>query len=262
MDVSNEICCFIEHCNLHNSSCEDENAARCFARIIALDKSDKSEEPSWLSYPNQPFPFVIGPETITLLYGKSVVEIFDFIGYERSFLKSKLDMGTRYYLVFFSGYKAEGNLHDQDGELSAIDEPSADFAEHHSTPLPATWFNLMNLIAEFSSACAAKILPFLPILMSKPYDSYEFSIENPPIEILCEVNSFESFANSKLPNSPSLARAFLRHTMKCTKLYAGDGYSYDELGNRGAREYLMPRVKLENLINNSKIFHLTDHFNF
>lgn len=76
----------------------DQGNAHFFARII-ITSSDS--EPQWICEENQPFPFVIGPETTSKLYGMLPIEIMDFIGYERLFVKQKLSEGYCFFLVFF-----------------------------------------------------------------------------------------------------------------------------------------------------------------
>ena len=174
-------------------------------------------------------------------------------------MKEQLSIGNRFYLVFFTGYKQPQKQPDLHSEQ---DDHELEFAEHHSAPVVATWENLLLLIEEYSPDCAKKITPFVSVLASMPYDRYEYSIDKPPTDIYQAVQSFDSFAKSTMPPTASQAIVFLRPEMKCTKLYSGDGYSYDDNGCKGAREYLMPRVKIANLINSSQVFHLTDHLEY
>ncbi len=208
-----------------------------FARVIMV--SNPSEiVPEWISSANQPFPFIIGPETVAQLIGKSTWEIMEFIGYESSFVKEKIAQGQRFFIVFFTGFQ---------------------FGDHGSKerePLIATWSNLLSLIQETSPICGKKCASVYDVVQTTHYDQFNFGyeFESIPPEVYWEVCSFEAFENSTLPTTPGLVRAFLRHTMKCTRLYSGDGYCYDEQGNRGAKEYLIPRVRISSLINASEVF--------
>ena len=65
-------------------------------------------------------------------------------------------------------------------------------------------------------------------------------------EEYARVNSFDAYARSG-DDSARHARDFLRHTLKCTPLFAGDGYTRTEEGERGAREFLVTRCAVSEL---------------
>lgn len=62
---------------------------------------------------------------------------------------------------------------------------------------------------------------------------------------LLQLDKKEDSTNSTL--TVNVCRAFLRWTMKCMELYRGDGYAYDDAGQRGVDEYLIPRVSINSL---------------
>jgi hypothetical protein len=214
------------------------DSIKYFARVIMTNDLEE-KTPSWICSANQPFPFIMGPETVTQMRGKSPIEIMEFIGYERSFVKEKLTQGYRFYIVFFSGFYQHAEM------VAGISKRE---------PLEATWLNVLSLIKEVSPVCGEKCEMVYGIVQSTNYDQFEYDIERLSPEVYREVCSFEAFASTLLPITPTLIRAFIRHTMKCTRLYSGDGYSYDEKGRRGAKEYLIPRVPISSLVDASEVF--------
>lgn len=42
-------------------------------------------------------------------------------------------------------------------------------------------------------------------------------------------------------------RALLYHTLHLRELFAGDGFTYDENGKRGVKEYLMPNKTINDI---------------
>lgn len=150
-------------------------------------------------------------------------------------------MGKQFFIVFFKGYQTPVTSGADNDGTSFLDE------NHHKTSLEATWSNILDLIRDHSPICGAKFASVFDQVCTMAYDDYDFDVENCPNEIYQAVRSFESFAKTKLPTTPTLVRAFLRHTLKCTRLFTGDGYCCDEQGRRGAKEYLIPRVRLDQL---------------
>jgi hypothetical protein len=54
--------------------------------------------------------------------------------------------------------------------------------------------------------------------------------------------TIEKFRASE--RGPVELRALLYHTMHLRELFMGDGYTYDEKGNRGVREYVLPNKRI------------------
>lgn len=257
--MSHDIADFLsEHIDNGNDETQLENASnnnstgtttQYYARVI-MTNDPSIDKPTWISSENQQFPFIMGPETVVLLAGKSPMEIMEFIGYERSFVKHRIDMGYRFYIVFFTGYLDE--------QSSSSSSSSCDAGISIKEPLAATWSNILSLIMKRCPICGEKCSSVYDKVQSTDYNEFNcgYDIDHIPSEIHQEVSSFESFAVTSLPTTPGLVRSFLRHTMKCTRLFRGDGYCYDELNRRGAKEYLIPRVQISCLVNASEVFHL------
>ncbi len=205
-----------------------------YGRIVkaGIDVNPASKE--YLCDANQLFPFVMGPETIHQLKERSVWDMFNFIGYARKYVLRRISEGERYHLILFCGYHTD---------------------DSHREPLLATWDNVIQLIDETNPEIGQRVKAVLPVIKSTKYDDFEFDVEEIAPELYRQVSSFEEFAKTNY-TSPTLVRAFLRHTMKLMRLYSGDGYTYDDDGIQGSKEYLMPRVKISQLVEPTDFFPL------
>ena len=192
------------------------------ARIVfGIQESDFSH----LSLPRTPYPFIIGPESISVLCTiTTAVEMMRFIGLEDAWVEDKLAQGNRVGMVLFSAQSFDGGF------------------------ILATWDNLLALVDRESPRCANKIRPHLDVLKQTTYpnllDMIGFDVERPPAEVRARV---ATFADNSTPGDLGHVRAFFRHTLKCLPLFGGDGYAYNEAGKRGAREYVVMRRAIADL---------------
>ena len=175
---------------------------------------------------SQPFPFVVGPEEVCRLCTlRTHRQMLEFVGFEWSWVTEKLAAGHRFRLLLFSFRQAKATR--------------------------ATWDNLLGLVADRSPRCAEKLAPHMPDLKATPYleliERIGYDVDHLSPERQREVSSFAAFADDAVPADLGRARAFFRHALKCTALFRGDGYAYDEHGRRGAREYVMPNTRVEDL---------------
>jgi hypothetical protein len=214
---------------------------RHYGRIIEVPKGQSEVE--YISTPNQLFPFIMGPDSIHHLKGRSAWEIFDFVGYKKHFVVQRLKSGSKFVLILFTGF---------------LDETKENSDSSH--PVPATWENVLTLVENASPVVSERVRNVFPTIQTTPFYDYSVNLEQLDSDLLQQVNSFEAFEKSG-HESPVMVRAFLRHTMKLMELYAGDGYCYNDRGERGSKEYLMPRVAISQLINRSDFFNLSDELN-
>jgi hypothetical protein len=219
---------------------------RHYGRIIEVPSGLQSEV-EFMSSPNQRFPFIMGPETIHHLKGRSPWEIFDFVGYRKHFVVQRLKSGSKFVLVLFTGF--------QDEMKENVDSNS-----DRTKPIAATWENVLTLVEKASRVVGERVRNVFSTIQTTPFYNYSVDFEKLDSDVLQQVNSFEAFEKSG-HESPVMVRAFLRHTMKLMELYAGDGYCYSDRGERGSKEYLMPRVAISQLINRSDFFNLSDELN-
>ena len=222
--VATEICEYIK-------TLEDvPHCVRVIAAPPTMTKAQLKDE--FISGPNQPYPFVIGGKSFKKLStGKSAKEMFKFIGYEtdyqngngKDWLFKKLELKTKFYLVVFGS--------DEQGTF------------------PATWDGILSLLQKHAPACATKIKPHVETMRAMDNDDLlelAKSVEDLEPEDYALVNNFQSYEHSS-KDSLKHARGFLRHALKCTPLFRGDGFAYDDKNKRGAEEILMPRLKVSEL---------------
>lgn len=209
-----------------------------WSRIVATNPGSNPLQPytqvelEYLSDATQSLPFVIGSRDTAALHGMTHRQALMSVGYEASWLDEKIANGLVFHLVVF----------ENDNAAAATGVP----------PVQATWDGLMQLMGATSPAsivCAGKLAPIWEAIQAVP------CVRGGPIEdinqlseeLIPVVTSFEGLAAYPMPVTPELGRTFLRHTMRCTPLYRGDGYSWPEDGQRGGEEFLIPRVLIERL---------------
>lgn len=202
-----------------------------WSRIVCINPKLNPQEKSqpaleYICDRDQIFPFVIGPENTCQLNGMTHREILMSVGYEVKWLNRKISNELEFYLVIFR----EDKCFDATGTV----------------PVNATWEGIFHLIKMKSQTCADKLLAVWENIKQIPCE-LDGPIDQVSPEEYAVVGSFEGFANFEGEITAALGRKFLRHTMKCTSLYRGDGYAYSQNGERGVKEYLMPRVKVANL---------------
>jgi hypothetical protein len=73
------------------------------------------------------------------------------------------------------------------------------------------------------------------------------AVESLPVEEYNTISSFSAYSDDSTEDTLRSARGFLRHTIKCTALFAGDGYTRTEAHARGAKEFLVPRCAVQDL---------------
>ena len=152
-------------------------------------------------------------------------QIIKLVGFEWSWVSKKLSAGLRFRLLLFS--------------------------LRHAKATRATWDNLLRVVGDQSPRCADKLAPHIPALKATPYRELigriGYDVDHLSRERRAEVSSFTAFADDAVPSDLGRARAFFRHTLKCTALFRGDGYTYQEDGCRGAREYVVPNTRVQDL---------------
>ena len=201
---------------------EFEPEMKYWARVICTNPGNNPKEKApptmeYISDADQQFPFVIGSESTASLNGMTHRELLLNLGYEEDWLNRKVGNGLKFSLAVF-----------QEDRCSVA-------------PVNASWEGIFSMIEVTSPECASKLLPIWEDikLVECIADGH---IDKPSPETKIHVSSFDGFANYTGQCTAELGRMFLRHTMKCTALYKGDGYAWNDKGERGVKEYIMPRV--------------------
>lgn len=71
-----------------------------FARVIEV--RDYAIDLEFIANEFQPFPFVVGPETVDKIQNLSGQDILRAIGYTEEYIKKKFESGVIFYLLIFS----------------------------------------------------------------------------------------------------------------------------------------------------------------
>lgn len=174
--------------------------------------------------PNRVIIMLIGSDGLQDLLGKSGYESLIHIGYTKDYIQYKMDQGNEFKLVVFN-------------ENDAI--------------LLGTWDNVPKLCAEIYPDVVDKIYAVLDDLKTVPFRMIQmladFDFEETEHDGMNNPNymSYERFR--ECDGTLVDVRAFLYHTLHFRVLFSGDGYTYDEEGNRGLMEYIAPNKRLEEL---------------
>ena len=185
----------------------------------------KSKDFETLTYdPSRLVIMLIGSDGLEYLLGKKGYDSLIHIGYTRDHIQYKMHQGNMFKLVVFK---------------------KKDFI------LSATWDNVAKLCSVIYPDVSDKIYKVLNQLKSTPFRRVQmladFDFEQVKRNGLDDPNymNYERFQETKgtLVN----ARAFLYHALHLRMLFSGDGYTYDENGNRGLMEYIAPNRRLDEL---------------
>ena len=119
------------------------------------------------------------------------------------------------------------------------------------TALLATWDNIAAIASEVYPDLAQDLYVQAKVLRSMPYSElqelagYDFAkvaARGPEDE---QFMTYERYKRSK--RTAAHTRAFYEHTLHMRRLFSGDGFTYDERGNRGVQEYCSLNVPLRTL---------------
>ena len=170
------------------------------ARVIFGQRGDESSF-SHLSGPAQAWPFVAGADERLLRAGqRDQMELLELIGFDEQWVRKRIECGVEFRMVIFAL-----------ADCGAFVRP--------------TWRGILRFVEEQSPACGDKLRPHMDALQSGTFE--EIVARGNEVEVLepdehAKVCSFEAYA-AHGEDSLRHARAFLRMTVKCTALFAGDG---------------------------------------
>lgn len=174
--------------------------------------------------PSRRIVMLIDPDGLSELPGLSGYDVLITLGYEPDYLKHKVDEGNQFKLVVFG-----------DGGAAKL----------------ATWDNLIDMVKiQYPEECDCfesyrynlKTVPFKEI---ESHSGFLFLDVEKVGESDSRYMTYDRFRNSK--KSLVDVRTFLYFTVHLREQYSGDGYTYDEKGNRGVMEYIIPNKPLSQL---------------
>lgn len=172
---------------------------------------------------------------LSKFFGKTAYDMCVMIGHHPDHIKSKVEAGFVYKLVVFPENEAILATWENVFKMTAEVYPDvAPFIQQHSQALKS--------IVDPKSG---QLSPFDPIIFENQRTKAFACIE----EIAgrkfmdCDKSDHADFMthDSWQKSQKGLVdlRALLYHTLHLRELYAGDGYTYDEHGKKGVKEYLM-----------------------
>ena len=171
-----------------------------------------------LTHSDRRLAWVLGPEEMRDLIGKSGTEIVLGIGKDWDWLRAQVKNGMHWRL----------------------------FVLPESGMVAATWDNLLALIAEHYPEVAPKLLRWDRALrdprLVEAIDSSFTTSEVKDNEAHPLHMSLERY--QKCPDTPENARLFLWHTLGINHRFTGSGRTMNPDGSEGFAEYLMPNRSL------------------
>jgi hypothetical protein len=177
---------------------------------------------------NRKIILLMAGDGLELLLGKAGNEILLSIGYEQEYIKYKVESGNKFKVVVF----------EEGGPIK-----------------PAIWDNVAEIVSEIYPEYKERIYKHLKKLKTTPYAKFqkEFTkIAGKNFRLVDREGSknpfymtAERFKNSK--GDLLDMRRFLYNCVHLSDLFSGDGYTYDEQGKRGLREYIAPNKPLDEL---------------
>lgn len=199
------------------------------AYIVCLPKNSPS---LWLGKENHEWTFVSKvDEQFIIAAQQSTVSLMRFLGLTKSYLSERCERGDAFHLLIF-------HLEENFGQ----------------TVYP-TWDGIIALVEQESPTCAEKLRRHVPKLRNMPLKdlwSLGQEVESLAPEEIERVCSFDAYADSG-DESLRHARAFLRHTLKCSQSFTGLGYHMTEakkpygLLGRGSEIIMMQQQAIRNV---------------
>lgn len=171
-----------------------------------------------LAFSNRRLVWVLGPEAMRALIGKSGADIVLRIGKDRTWLKEQVGRGMQWKLFVLPQVEA----------------------------FEATWDNVLALVAEHYPEVAAKVLACDPAvrdpLLPGKIDPRTTTSEVKEDETNTLHMNVLRFRDSEA--TPENARLFLWHTLGINERFTGSGRTQHPDGSDGGEEYLVPNRPL------------------
>ncbi|MCX6744865.1 MAG: hypothetical protein NTX82_05055 [Candidatus Parcubacteria bacterium] len=190
-------------------------------RIIRGQKP--SDFASLTDDPERKIVMLVDPDGLAKLLGKSGYDMLIEVGYQPDYLEHKVKEGNQFKLaVFPEGGAAQLATWDNIFAMVSQVYPDITFSSPIKNGLKSKSFAQIEKLAGFK---------FLDAEKAGKNDS--------------RFMTYKRF----LKSDQTLAdfRAFLYFTIHLRELYSGDGWTYDDKGNRGVKEYIIPNLPIADL---------------
>lgn len=168
--------------------------------------------------PNRKIVFLTDAGGLAQMLGKTGYDMLIKVGHHSDHIKKQVEAGKTYRLVVFPA--SEGS--------------------------DASWDGLLKVTAEVYPDLATDCRDHAQTLKTTPYADFEtqagykfHDADEPTDSRFIDYDAYKASAREAWQ-----FRAFLYHVLHIRELFKGDGYTYDENGKRGVREYLMANKRV------------------
>lgn len=173
--------------------------------------------------PNRKIVFLTDSLGLSKMFGKSGYDMLIAVGHHSDHIKKQVQAGKSYKIVVFPAVESE----------------------------EATWEGLSKVTIKSYPDLADDFCKFYPDLTNSKYDDFEKAAGYKFADVDDYSNprfmSYDKYINSK--RTVVEFRAFLYHVLHIRELFSGDGYTYDEKGKRGLREFLILNKRISDIKN-------------
>jgi hypothetical protein len=171
--------------------------------------------------PSRKIVFLTDAAGLAKMLGKSGYEMLITVGHHPDHIKKQLSDGKSYKIVVFPA----------------------------SSAYDATWDGLLKVTGEVYPDLVPDLRNHAGVFKSSKYDLFESAAGYKFHDVDDPTNprfmSYDAYvASSRLPWE---LRAFMYHVLHIKELFRGDGYTYDENGKRGVREFLMANKNVSDI---------------
>ena len=171
--------------------------------------------------PNRKIVFLTDALGLAKMLGKSGYEMLITVGHHPDHIKKQVADGKSYKIVVF---------------------PATSSSD-------ATWDGLIKVTGEVYPDLVSDLRNHAPVFRSSAYTLFESTAGYKFHDVDDPTNpkfmSYDAYMASS--RSPWELRAFMYHVLHIKELFRGDGYTYDEKGKRGVREYLIANKNISDI---------------
>lgn len=177
--------------------------------------------------------FLMGADGLESLVGKTGYQMLESIGYESDYIAEKVKGGCEFKLVIFSAKSV----------ASAKQATWAGALEVVKTTYPA----LSKIITAVEDKLKTTSLSQMEACYCQDRTMASIDVCGKEDPMFMTAERLAATPESTPEVMLARVRAFLYHTCQMRQLYAGDGFTHSETGERGMEEWMAPNMSLEDL---------------
>jgi len=168
--------------------------------------------------PDRKIVFLTDAAGLAKMLGKTGYEMLITVGHHPDHIQKQVNAGKSYKIVVFPASSASD----------------------------ASWDGLLKVTAEVYPDLETDLRKYAAVFKGSAYSTFEISAgykfhdaDDPSDPRFMTYDAY--IASTRLPWQ---LRAFMYHALHIKELFKGDGYTYDENGKRGVREFLMANKRV------------------